>query len=162
MALIIEDGTNVAGANSYITTDELTAYADSRGLQISATNLEPLIIKAMDYLESRGFAGVRTYENQSLSFPRQGLYVDNIEVAKDSIPAKLKQALCQLAYESDKQDLLPTFDGKVVARQRVEGAVDVSYDASLSSNLPSFPLVDSLLSAFTLDGSFGRLNVRRG
>lgn len=163
MALIIEDGTNVAGANSYVTEAELQSYLDQRGLILPAgTNLQPLIFRAMDYLESLSFNGVRTFDGQALSFPRQGIYVDNVELAKDSIPTMLKQALCRLAYESNSQELLPTSNGKVVVRERVEGAVDVSYDANLSSSLPSFALVDALLKPLVSGGTFGQLKVKRG
>lgn len=163
MALIIEDGSNVPNANSYVDEAYLTEYLSMRGLDLPVgTNLQSLIIKAMDYLGTISFSGVRTYEDQWLPFPRTGIFVDNMEVAGDSIPTMLKQALCRLAYESNSQDLLPTSNGKVVIRERVEGAVDVSYDANLSSSLPSFALVDSLLAPLISGGSFGQIKVKRG
>jgi len=49
MALIIEDGTLVDGANSYITTAELTTYLTDRGYT-DPTTPEPLCIRAFDYM----------------------------------------------------------------------------------------------------------------
>jgi len=74
MALIIEDGTIVAGADSYATLAVLRAYALKRGVTLSAVDadLEVLAIKAMDYIGSfeDKFQSARTDPvNQLLSFP---------------------------------------------------------------------------------------------
>lgn len=49
MTLIIEDGTLVTGANSYITAAELTTYLTDRGYS-EPTTAEPLIIRVFDYM----------------------------------------------------------------------------------------------------------------
>ena len=50
MALVIEDGSRVAGANSYVTLAEARAFASARGVTLSAVDatLEPFVIKAFD------------------------------------------------------------------------------------------------------------------
>jgi len=53
MALIIEDGTLVANADSYVTLAVARAFAEKRGLVPVATDaLEADLIKAMDFIES--------------------------------------------------------------------------------------------------------------
>ncbi len=51
MAIVVEDGTQVAGANSYVSESDLTTYASDRGVALSETE-SVLIIKAMDYLNT--------------------------------------------------------------------------------------------------------------
>ena len=55
MALIIENGSIVDNANSFVTAAEMVAYAALRGVTITAdtTTQEQQIILAMDYLVSR-------------------------------------------------------------------------------------------------------------
>ena len=53
MALVVEDGTRVEGANSYLTVAELRAFAGDRGLTFpeltaSATSLQASEIKARE------------------------------------------------------------------------------------------------------------------
>lgn len=162
MALIVEDGSNVADSNTYVSEGDLNEYLQDRGLELpQGIQASALIIRAMDYVERYDFLGERSNDNQSLSFPRRGVFSDGIELSDKVIPSKIKKAVCQLAYEASSQDLLPSSDGKMVVRERVEGAVDVSYSPNQSSNVPSFPLVDSLLSEYISSGSFGRIRVRR-
>ena len=55
MALIIEDGTVVAGANSFATDAELQAYAAVRQVSLPAAQAEreALLITAIDYIVSK-------------------------------------------------------------------------------------------------------------
>lgn len=57
------------GTDSYVTETELSDYATARGITI-AGDKSVLLIKAMDYLESRQFIGTKTVYNQALQFPR--------------------------------------------------------------------------------------------
>ena len=162
MALIVEDGTGIADANSYVSEQELTDYLLDRGLDLSrGADPVALIIRAMDYIESKDYRGSKTHVGQALKFPREGVHLDGEEVAKTSVPKLVKMAVCQLAYDANSQDLMPTLDGKVIARERVEGAVDVSYDANLSSPYAVFTQAEALLSKFYSVGSIGLLKVNR-
>ena len=71
MALTIEDGTGVAGANTYLSEDEFAAYASARG-KIITGSLEQLIIQAMDYVETLRFRGQKNSSDQALQWPRAG------------------------------------------------------------------------------------------
>lgn len=106
--LVIEDGTNVTGANSYATLTQLRAYALARGITISAVDstADILAIKAMDYIESfrDKFQGVKTYLDQLLQFPRAsfrdsglGIWIDDIQIADDEIPQILINIQCETA-----------------------------------------------------------------
>ena len=99
--LIVEDGSKVTDANSYIDLDYLESFAGDRGFELPAddTDKETLIVKAMDYIEGRSFQGSRTWSDQSLSWPRQHVYVDGVAVDSDVIPENLKRAVAQLVVE---------------------------------------------------------------
>lgn len=134
MALVIEDGTIVADANSYASAADLTTYAGLRGVTLPTTDAEKeaLLIKAMDYLARyRGkWKGERVAEAQELDFPRTGVYVDNLLLPSDEIPRELFYAQLSLAVASISADLLPTADANQkgpVIEETVHGAITVKY-----------------------------------
>lgn len=102
MALVIEDGTIVAGANSYVDVAEAKAYATARGVDLGADDalIERRLLEAMDYLESLRYKGSPTDpETQVLSWPRCGVYYDSRTIASGVIPDRLKNAQSQLVIE---------------------------------------------------------------
>lgn len=114
MALIVEDGSIVPDADTYVSVAELRAYASKRGLTLPVDDAacEVLIIKAMDYLatyETR-WKGRRVSALQALAWPRKGVVIDCYPFPSDAIPAQLKAGQCVLAVASASLDLLPTVD----------------------------------------------------
>jgi len=124
MALVVEDGTQVAAAVSYVTVAEARAYAAARGLTLPAADaqLEPLLVLAADYLEQleADFQGVRVGDVQGMAWPRSGVYVRDILLGDDAIPAGLKLAQCQLAVDGVTTPLQPTGTGREIVRQKVD------------------------------------------
>lgn len=164
MALIVEDGTIVANANSYNTVAEIRAYADARGMTLPTDDLdvEKLAIQAMDYLESfrNRYQGYRTDPvNQELQFPRVGVIIDNdYEVSSDEIPSLLKKAHSQATAESYEADLMPN-DSPAVKKEKVD-VLEVEYQESSTSSV-GFPKVDALLEPlFKKSSGFGVRSVR--
>lgn len=103
MAIVVEDGTGLSTANSYISEAELTTYATNRGVTISGTNSE-LIYKAMDYLESFKFIGVKYSKAQALQFPRVGVVIDRFVIDYNEIPQLLKDAQAEICLSIDSGD----------------------------------------------------------
>ena len=68
MALVVEDGSVVSGANSYITLADYRAWANARGISASDSDtvLERYVLRAMDYFEQLVFIGNKANENQLL------------------------------------------------------------------------------------------------
>lgn len=111
MPLILEDGTGVVGANSYITIDELRTYALDRGVPFTAAPTDPAVtdpataiytpflIRACDYIESKQsqFQGYPTTTTQTLCFPRSCVFISWNELP--IIPLQLKSAQAQLVLE---------------------------------------------------------------
>lgn len=98
--IIVEDGSIVPGANSYVTTVELDTYAADRGLTIAGDQSE-LLIRANDYLETLNFIGNRYTKEQPLEWPRINAYVDGFDIEVDEIPNDLKIAQMALSLEID-------------------------------------------------------------
>lgn len=137
MTLIIENGTNVAGANSYATLTEIRAFASARGVTLSAVDatLEVQAIKAMDYLESLrdSYKGTKKYSDQSLQWPRLDVLVDGYELASTSIPTLLKNSQAQLCIEiHNGVDIMPTSTGGSIKREKVD-VIEIEYQPSASS-----------------------------
>jgi len=157
MALTIEDGTIVQNANSYVTLAEVREYATQRGLTLPTADvsLEPLVVRAYDYLESLAYKGVPIEALQPSSWPRKLVYVNGTELPDDEIPLDLKKANCQLAYEANTVNLQPTTSGQKVVREKVD-VIEVEYEANgVSSNSPVFKTVESLLKNLISSGGIG-------
>jgi len=148
MPLIIEDGTGVVDANSYVSTEEYKTYAIARGIAVpSDDEIDAALIKAMDYLEIKPcFAGYKIDDEQSLAFPRD---------AFTGIPKNLKIAQIRLAIAViEGIELLPNISGNsidYVIREKV-GPIETEYaSGSQFSGQATFVAVDALLAALIGD-----------
>ena len=101
MALTVETGSGVVGANSYLTVAELRAFAAERGLTLPLPEgeVEALLIRAADYLELRSYIGSPLTDSQGLSWPRKtyDLYGFLIDLG---VPLAIKRAQRLLAVEA--------------------------------------------------------------
>ena len=137
MALIIEDGTNVASASSFVTVAECQAYAAARGLELPATDaaIEILLIKAMDFINSLefDFQGWRVNNAQLHTWPREGAYLFSESILVSEIPQILKDAQCRLAFDVSLSELQSTGSGRVVVKEKV-GPLETHYSNDGVSN----------------------------
>ena len=156
MALGIETGSLVAGANSYASVEEAVAYATARGLTdfpTEAEEVEPLLIKAMDYLESLAprYIGRRVSATQALSWPRSEAYQwgdSTLLQASNAIPANIKLAQCRLAFDALTIDLLPSGTVENVVSETVD-VISTTYGAGGKPvGTPTHRAADALLEGF--------------
>ena len=165
MPLIVEDGTDISCANSYIDLEDIRTFASNRNYDISTFDdsaLEGWAFRAMDYLESfrDRFKGSKTNANQDLQFPRKVnpdpidvwttgfrdssqsslIEIDGIPIPNNVIPVLVKNAQCQLVIELSRGvDLLPTtFPNKNVQKQTVGPITTVYFDNDPAPLLPAF------------------------
>lgn len=110
MALIIEDGSEVINANSFVTDLEYTTYATAKGLVVAATAelREVDLFAGMDYLASKEsyLQGRRVSSTQAVLYPRIGVYIFGYSVASDAIPDNLKRSQMEAAAYSTSGTLL--------------------------------------------------------
>ncbi len=128
--LIIEDGSIVPDANSFVTDDEFKKYANIRGMEVPATqpDREALLILAMDYLFSvePKMQGCRVSIEQELPYPRQGVCANCFVVPSDSIPKPIKKAQMELALQANTSELLVSQSVQNVAKEKL-GELEVEY-----------------------------------
>jgi len=98
--IVVEDGTVVTGANSYVTEAELTAYATARNVTLTGATDE-LIVQAMDYIEGLSYIGVKSTSAQPLQFPRYNVVVDGYLIETATILQILKDGQMEAAIAVD-------------------------------------------------------------
>lgn len=124
--IIVEDGTKVANANSYISVANFQTYASDRGITISGTE-EDLLIQAMDYLENLDFKGYRLTEDQALEWPRSEVpKFDIYWYDTDEIPQLLIDGLCEVALAIDAGNSPLSNIDKSVKREKVD-VLEIEY-----------------------------------
>lgn len=99
--IVVEDGSIVSNANSYVSEAELTAYALARAYTLIADE-DDLIIQAMDYIESLDFIGTKRTRDQGLQWPRVDAWIDGYWVDANSIPNDLKKAQLAICVAIDQ------------------------------------------------------------
>lgn len=161
MAIIVEDGSIVSGANSYVSEAELTAYATARGLTLTS-GAEQLLISAMDWVEVQSFKGTKSTSGQPLQWPRESVYIDGYLIASDEIPQDLKLLQMRLAADIDAGSDPNGVSSQNVKQETVFGAVSVTYqDGSGVSNVSK--QTTALLSKLTVGGGgVNQFSVMRG
>ena len=130
--LIVEDGTIVSGADSFVSLVDARALAARFGLTLPVddTEAEAALRNGAVYigLQEPMMCGSRVSPLQELSFPRHGVTLYGYPVAADSIPAQVIRAQVIAAVEYGKgTDVRASTDGRATSVERVEGAVTVQY-----------------------------------
>lgn len=159
MALTVEDGTTVPGAESYVSTQEADTYLSERGMAADwLTKTDPekeaLLRRAMDYMRAvyRGkWKGWRVRDHQALDWPRQGVILADLpyngQVRFDDIPREVKEAQIELAIRqlAATGPLLADLSRGTVSES--VGSVAVTYDTH-SPQQVRYVQVDTLLAPY--------------
>lgn len=157
MALVIEDGTGKANADSYASAAELTSYALAFGADAptDTAQLEALLRRSALQMEPMNWQGSKATATQALAWPRKDVELDGESLPLSAIPARLKQGQMALALEMYHADQHPPESLKgAVIKERVEGAVEVQYAEPTAVQFVA-RLSDS-------QAHFGALLVKRG
>lgn len=161
MTLIVEDGTQVVGANSYDTLAGIRAYALARGVVLSADDavVEPLAIKAMAHIEGHRerFRGDKVTYAQSLQWPRFGASIDGFQLLETDMPLELAQAQAELVivqHNGTPLTIVGTQDAVLIKKEKV-GPIETEYatgDNMAIFDVPIMPTVDTLMRVLTRSG----------
>lgn len=170
MAVVVEDGRCVEGANSYLGVDDFKTYADLRGLPYEGKSDDEIgqaLIRATAWIDSTyraRFSGVRTYGSlQSLLWPRKagsivhGQYVpdaylttltdsEGLAIPTTEIPDALKNAVAEAGYREliGPGSLAPDLERGGDIRRLKAGSVEVEY-ATTAAASTTFTAIDGLL-----------------
>lgn len=150
MAFVVEDGTGLVDASSFVDVAFADDYFQLRGItewQGSPESKQAWLVQATDYISSRfNFKGAQLTNDQALPFPRQGL----------GLPVNLLKATCEYAIRAKGAPLAPDLEvdptGRAVAGKTekvgpIEDSVTYAVSgpgASLSLFRP-YPAADMLL-----------------
>ena len=104
MTFIVEDGTGIANANSYISVTDADAYhalfdnTDWSGETADKEQALILATKSLDLLYGPRFLSYKRHTNNVLQFPRYVFYDNNMQVVDTyTIPFCVKDAVCEIA-----------------------------------------------------------------
>lgn len=133
MALTIEDGSIVTGADSYVTREEYIAYALNLGVVIADDDdTDVQLRKAADFIGSHEarLKGSKVARGQPLAYPRSGLVLEGFTWDSDELPRQV--LLCQMQIALDINEGIdpynpPPSESTPIRRERIEGAVEVEY-----------------------------------
>jgi hypothetical protein len=153
MAITVEDGSNVPGAEAYADVAYADDYFSKRGnaawAALNTSQKEIALRKGGDYMLAvyrDMWAGTRVWEDQYTDWPRDNVYRDKyILVANNIVPDEVKRANCELALKSTVQDLL-TDQSRLAIREKV-GPLEVEY-GPYGTTLISYVQVANMLAPF--------------
>lgn len=152
MALIVEDGTIVADANSFITLIDARTMAENLGLVIDTDDTI-----AETQLRQGYYQLIRSYQNrlqgntvaaeQTGIFPRNNVVANGFPVASDSIPVDVQRAQVSYADSVNKgADMNKTKDEQELKSFDVSGVYGEVYkDGSNARTTPDVPAVTQWL-----------------
>lgn len=151
MPLIVEDGTGIEDANTYIDLADARALATLRGIDLSGDDAElsSQLVVAADRITSYEdrFTGRRATGIQGLSHPRKCSMRYGEAYPIDSIPKELKLAQITLAdYIASGFDVWAPIDLEGVTREKV-GPIETEYALAIASDgeNPYFAQIEAIL-----------------
>lgn len=139
ITIIVEDGTVVPNANSFLSLIDARALAESMGilLPVDDDKANEAIVKGGVYVNNQegSLQGVRVSADQTMCYPRDGVVKYNFDVPNDSIPDEIKCSQVHAASQIGAGAKPYSNDtGKEVASQAVTGAVSRTFFESGKTN----------------------------
>lgn len=163
MALVTEDGTGLADAESYESVAGATTYFTWVGKDAewaAITNQEAALRKATNYMLGRyldKWDGYPTHTTQRLDWPRVGVTTRaRASLASNYTPGEVRAACAELALRSDSGPLLAD-SSQAVKREKV-GPLEVEYDQYSSTSDP-YQEIDAMLAVYLKSGARSSMNV---
>jgi hypothetical protein len=167
MALIVEDGTGLADAETWASRSELIAFALLRGVTIEdAEASDVFLVKAMDYLRCKVYRGAPVSVEQGTPFPRLAYRDDDpnnsLLFPSDTVPAKLKRAQLLLSVAAAEGATLQVVAsaGQLLKRRKV-GPMEREYEEGSFDSEAVVPGVADLLYPYLSNPGIGMLSVVR-
>lgn len=169
MALTVEDGTIVAGANSYCTLAEFKAYHADRANPHTNDDaaLSAALIKGTAYVDGKyghRLKGVRSTPIQRLNWPRAGVLLQEggsqllpvsayspayMVIPATEIPDAVKDATCEAAYRALSGPLNPDA-GANIKRRKVD-VIETEYVRG-SNEAPLYRVIDQIMAPLLRHG----------
>ena len=167
MALIVENGSGVAGADSYISLADARAILTPLGQDLNAVDAtaEIQLRKSVVWLESfwARFIGRKTLEGNPLQWPRIDVVIYGFHKDSDFIPDELKKAQVYAAYELEQGgDLQENTTGESTKREKVDVIETEFFNTGSGSSLSVFTRVNEVLSPLLNNSGLFNIRGQRG
>ena len=172
--LVVEDGTGLPTANTYVSLTEATAYHTLRGNEIWTDSDENdqciALVRASQYIDQRWtFKSIAFDGAQGLQFPRAVLFNRNGTDVSETVPVEIEDAAMEYALQvlgdgTGLSSLSPTPDqtdprSMTYNREKVGSLeTEVHYDSAQGLRLKkSYPTADTIItrSRFASNGGGG-------
>lgn len=159
MALIIEDGSVVVGADSFVSVGNADIYLANFGFTewapLDTAVKESLLRQAAQYIKQKyqsRWKGSIADASQTLSWPRVNVWMDNMaedyELTTGTVPQDVVSAQCELALLAMTGPLFPVDTGEQeVIKQKVD-TLEIQYSEGSGSSVPKYTSVDYLLQPY--------------
>lgn len=155
MPLVLEDGTGLASANSYVSETDADTYFDDRATTDwtgdTTSDKEAALIRAsaaIDATYRARFPGWRSNgRDQGLEWPRTNAY-DYEGLPVDGVPVEIINATCEAALIelTDPGAMTPDLERGGQIRAMSAGSVSIEYAAAASATTTR-TLIDGILSS---------------
>lgn len=169
MALIVETGAIVPGADSYVGLSEARSTAAFYGWALPTIDADAEIAlrNGANYvgLFEPEMKGSRVSVEQSLPYPRKDVNVYGFYLGETEIPNPLKLAQVAAAVEIGAGlDPRASTDGRVISSEQVTGAVAVSYfnNGNTGATVRITKAIDALKPLLSSNNNGISFNVVRG
>jgi len=168
VAIVVEDGSIVTGANSYISRADYISWAASIGVTIASdTTADEELIKAASFIDQHepNLQGTRTNRDNPMAFPRWGVFVNGWNWNSDEVPRQV--ILAQQAYALDIHNGIDLWNkganaNLIASEKRVEGAVSVKFAVSGSDQkMTNTSTGDALLATLLKRSGLFSVDLRR-
>jgi len=133
----------------YVEDTAFEDWAAARGVTLTGTS-SVLLTKALDYLELQNYKGTRTEDDQALSWPRTGVYIDGILVDSATVPSQVQELQYRVAIDIDSGVDPLSVRSQGVKSKSVDGAVSIEYmdgSSTASASRQSTALLSKLISS---------------
>lgn len=164
MALTVEDGSGVAGADALITLAFADAYHSSLGNTTwtgdDTTIKEPAIKRSTAFVSnSLSWMGYRVSgRSQSLAWPRTGVYdSEGYSIASAEIPIEVKNAVAEIALRElvSPGAMNPDFTQSEMVKREKVGSLEVEYlnsSTTAEAQRPVLLVVRDMIGQFLAGG----------
>ena len=127
MALVVEDGSGVAGANSFISLLDFLDFAETHNFALPDDEdlSEGWLRRAAFAMQTMGWKGTVVDTDQALAWPRADVYVDGELLSESAIPRGIIYGQAMLALEMYAQDAAKAESGGGAAVVEETTKVDV-------------------------------------
>jgi len=154
MTIVVEDGTGLSNANSYVSGDDLTTYAEDRAITLASTDddtIEAALVRATAAIDGgyrMSFPGYRVQgRDQALEWPRLAAYdYEDILIDSTSVPDEIVQATCEAAIRelTDPGSMTPDLERGGFIRRMKAGSVEIEYGGN--NNQTDYTIIDGIMS----------------